>query len=90
MKKLLRLLMSLVAGPLAPRTAKSQVSFYGDFSVSMLTYQSNTNVLYGPAIGAFIGIKNFGPVNFPGDIRVSFVGVSEVLLAGLVVRPRIA
>ena len=90
MKKLVRLLVCLVAGFLIPGTAHSQVSFYGDFSASKLTYQSNTNVLYGPTIGVFIDLKNLGPVNFSGDIRGSFVGASGVRLDGLVVGPRLA
>lgn len=90
MKKLVCLIVALAAGVVAPKTAHSQVSFYGDFSASKLTYHSNTNVLYGPTVGAFVDIKTLGPVKFSGDLRGSFVGANGIRLDGVVVGPRVA
>lgn len=90
MKKLVGLLVFLTAGFAGPRTAHSQVSFYGDFSASKLTYLSNTNVLYGPTIGSFVDVATFGPVKFSADIRATFVGANGVRLDGVVVGPRFA
>jgi len=90
MKKLVGLLVFLTVGFGGPRKAHSQVSFYGDFSASKLTYLSNTNVLYGPIIGSFVDVATFGRVNLSADIRPIFVGASGVRLDGVVVRPRFA
>jgi len=89
MKKFVCLFAALMALVLAPDMAHSQVSFYGDFSASKLTYQSNTNVLYGPTIGAFVNVANFKFIKFSGDIRGTFTGSSGVRLDGLVVGPRL-
>jgi hypothetical protein len=88
MKKLVCLFATLVAGALAPNVAHSQVSFYGDFTASKLTYQSNTNVLYGPTVGAFINVANFKIIKFSADVRGTFVGSNGVRLDGVVVGPR--
>jgi hypothetical protein len=90
MRRLVGLLVVLTAGFAASRTAHCQVSFYGDFSASKLTYLSNTNVLYGPTVGSFIDIASAKHINFSADIRGTFVGASGVRLDGLVVGPRIA
>jgi hypothetical protein len=90
MKKLAGLLVLFTAGIAGPSTAHSQVSFYGDFSASKLTYLSNTNVLYGPTIGAFANVTDLGPIKFSGDIRGTFVGSNGVRLDSLVVGPRFA
>lgn len=90
MKKLVCLLVTLLAAFVAPEMAHSQVSFYGNFSASKLTYLSNTNVLYGPTIGSFIDVKKLGPVNLGGDIRASFVGAGGIRLDGVVVGPRVS
>ena len=78
MKKLVGLLVFLTAGFAGPRTAHSQVSFYGDFSASKLTYLSNTNVVYGPTIGGFVDVAAFGPVKLSAHVRATFVGASGV------------
>ena len=88
MKNFVCLFAGLVALVLASNMAHSQVSFYGDFSASKLTYQSNTNVLYGPTIGAFVNIADLKIVKFSGDIRATFTGSSGVRLDGVVVGPR--
>jgi hypothetical protein len=90
MKKLIGLLVVLTAGSAAPRTAHCQISFYGDFSASKLTYLSNTNVLYGPTVGSFIGVASARHINFSADIRGTFVGAGGVRLDGVVVGPRVA
>jgi hypothetical protein len=89
MRKLVCLL-ALIAGIVAPNMAHSQVSFYGDFSASKLTYLYNTNVLYGPTVGTFINVATLGPVKLAADLRGTFVGASGVRLDGIVVGPRIA
>jgi hypothetical protein len=89
MKKLVCLFATLVARALAPNVAHSQVSFYGDFSASKLTYQSNTNVLYGPTIGGFVNVANLKIIKFSGDVRGTFTGASGVRLDGVVVGPRL-
>jgi hypothetical protein len=90
MKRLVGLLVVLTAGFAAPRTTLCQVSFYGDFSASKLTYLSNTNVLYGPTIGSFIDFASVKHINFSADIRGTFVGAGGVRLDGVVVGPRVA
>ena len=89
MGKLVCLFLAVLAGAVAPTKALSQVSFYGDFSASKLTFQSNTNILYGPTIGAFVGIANLKAIKFSGDVRGTFVGSDGVRLDGLVVGPRL-
>src|SRR5277367_980837 len=90
MQRLVGLLVVLTAGFAAPRTAYSQVSFYGDFSASKLTYLSNTNILYGPTVGSFIDFASAKHLNFSADIRGTFVGAGGVRLDGFVVGPRLA
>jgi hypothetical protein len=90
MKRLIGLLVVLTAGFAAPRTAICQVSFYGDFSASKLTYLSNTNVLYGPTIGSFIDFATTRHINFSADLRGTFVGAGGARLDGVVVGPRVA
>jgi len=88
MKNFVCLFTALMAVVLAPNMAHSQVSFYGDFSASKLTYQSNTSVLYGPSIGAFVNVADLKIVKLSADLRATFTGSSGVRLDGIVVGPR--
>jgi len=90
MKNLFCLMVILVIGLVAPKKAHSQVSFYGDFSASKLTYLSNTTILYGPTVGAFVDFHQLGPVKLSADFRGSFLGASGTRLDGVFVGPRFA
>jgi hypothetical protein len=81
----------VVAGVIAPRTARAQAAIYGEFSVSDLHNLVSTDLLYGATTGILVdGPTLFHRVVVAGDLQGRFVHKSGENLDGVTVGPRFA
>lgn len=79
----------LLAGVIAPGSAKAQSAAYGDFSISDFTNLRQTNILPGASLGLLVGTFPLGRhVEMTGDIQGRFLHKSGLSWNGVAVGPR--
>lgn len=79
----------LLAGVIAPRTASAQAEVYGEFSVGDYTNLVETDLLYGGTVGVLAGNLELGKhIVLQGDVQGRFLGKSGYKYDGVTVGPR--